>query len=217
MRPKNFQESQGLYSAAATNLEMIRHLKKIGLKPMKTWFFGSTISGPINGAIFGEDLEAINELIDIGFDPDQKGSSSWAPIHFLAKGRQGPRLVNPKALEVLVKKGADVNITFDSPCSDYDPPCDDLEKEGNVTPLMYAAYEHEEPYETIKILVQNGAGKNMKTKKSGFTASDIWQARIQACNSSYHDRSEAGRKLYPTIYKSICSFSRADEVSTLLN
>lgn len=212
-KPNNVMEDQSLYSAAASsnNLDMVRFLRHLGLKPAKPDIFTKTWQTPISSAIYVNNLEIIDELINIGFDPNTK-DSGWAPIHVLAKGKG-----NPAALKVLIKHGVDVNAAFTNTCGDYDPPCNKLEKTGNITPMMYAVYEHPDPYEIVKSLTENGARASTKTK-TGLTAADIWNARSRMCRLRLDEWETTEKLIYSgSLSVGRCSFHEPEKISELVD
>ena len=133
--------------------------------------------------ISGGDIESVRQMLDQGMDPNKLVSGN-SPLHVaVARGRV-------KIMELLLKRGADVNINVKS--------------KNWTTPLHMAAFEAIEPTssldwgkrscrpmerkteETLKFLLRNGADASLKNK-NGMNPIEYVDYYINECGISPDD------------------------------
>ena len=112
----------------------------------------------------GKEIE-VKVMIDSGFDLNVAGSNGWTPLMMAVEGDQ------PKALELLLKNGANPNKQseldgFTALHLAVDYAMDGMIQKNKNEPLP-------EPIECIRILLKYGADKNIKNH-SGKTPLDLY-------------------------------------------
>ena len=116
--------------------------KKAKEKPQYSYLYNTSLIKAIEDG----DVDRVNLLLYAGVDPNEKNDEGFTPLTTAAKN-------NPEITEMLLKRGADVN----------------LPAKNGLYPLMAAAQTGN--IETLSLLLEYGANPNTKDK-NGKTALD---------------------------------------------
>ncbi len=139
--------SNSIHEAAENgDMEQLRHYLR--QKPSLMEVKGEGGRTPLQEAVCGSQMEAVNLLLSRGADVHSKDDRGWTPL------QEATYNSTPEMVQLLLAHGADVNT------------CDD----SGRTPLHYAA---EDGYaDIVALLLQNGANIDAKDN-AGRTAMQL--------------------------------------------
>ena len=147
----DFEELEGDATPLCTAIscdrfEIAKYIISLGAEINPTRSF--SVNSPLVEASLGSKFEMFKYLIDHGANVNSHNPWGETPLHWAANDN------NKKVVEILLKKGANVNCASDT---------------LKITPLMYAAEKGNK--DIITLLLKSGADKTMKDK-NGQTAYD---------------------------------------------